>query len=87
LLIVTDLTPMRGFDYLALRTGLCLIVSRSFSSQREADQGLARIGRYHEKAERCLTHGVNLIDKTKELELTRKLIAFKCSKLIREAPV
>ena len=37
---------MRGFDYRAKTFGVCLVVDKGFESQRDRDQGLARVGRF-----------------------------------------
>ena len=46
LLVVTDECIMRGTDFRAQSKGICLILAKGFSSQRDADQGLMRVGRY-----------------------------------------
>ena len=46
LLVVTDECIMRGTDFRAQSKGICLILAKGFSTQRDADQGLMRVGRY-----------------------------------------
>jgi hypothetical protein len=36
---------MRGFDYRAKTTGIALVLAKSFRYEREAIQGLNRVGR------------------------------------------
>jgi hypothetical protein len=45
LVIATDPFAMRGFDYRAKTTGLALVLAKSFRYEREAIQGLNRVGR------------------------------------------
>lgn len=51
--------------------GLTLIITKPFSSQRDAEQGLARVGRYGDACERLQLEGVELVD----YELNAKLVS------------
>ena len=53
---------LRGLDYRGRHKGICLILDRGFSSQREVEQALARVGRQNERSERHLSAHVNLVD-------------------------
>ena len=53
---------MRGVDY-RQRSGLCLIVAKSFKTNRDRDQGLMRVGRYGDKCLRVKLSDVDIIDK------------------------
>ena len=46
LLVITGECIMRGTDFRAQSKGICLILAKGFSTQRDADQGLMRVGRY-----------------------------------------
>lgn len=76
-LIASDVRVMRGFDYLGGHKGLCLVVDKGFSCQREADQALARVGRGGEICERFITAGTELIDEKLNLAVTKRLIFFQ----------
>ena len=70
---------MRGVDYRLAGTtgkpadGIDLLVLRSFSSQRAAEQGLSRVGRYNEPCARYKLSKVELVDKRAEAELNMKI--------------
>jgi hypothetical protein len=53
---------MRGVDYRAPGTGIALFISTSFSHERDAIQGVNRVGRFGEHCVRYLVDGVALID-------------------------
>jgi len=53
---------MRGTDFRAPKYGICLIVAKAFESDRDAEQALARVGRFEDKCERLLLSGVSLVD-------------------------
>lgn len=54
---------MRGLDYRAPEKGICLLVAKSFRHEREAIQGLHRVGRQADPWERNLMKGLPLVDK------------------------
>jgi hypothetical protein len=54
LVIATDPFAMRGFDYRAKTTGLALVLAKSFRYEREAIQGLNRVGRNGDECKRIL---------------------------------
>jgi len=62
ILIVTEASLMRGTDFRSPKYGICLIVAKSFESDRDADQALARVGRFEDKCERLQLSGVPLVD-------------------------
>ncbi len=68
---------MRGTDFRAPLKGLSLIVAKSFECQRDADQGLARVGRFGDKCERLLLPGVDLVENEIQTKLIATLIKFK----------
>jgi len=53
---------MRGNDFRSPINGICLIVAKSFESDRDAEQALARVGRFEDNCERLLLSGVPLVD-------------------------
>ena len=77
ILLITDEMLMRGYDYRGHERGLTLILDQSFESQRDVDQGLARVGRYGEKCHRFITHSTPEIDGDRCRELTKRLINFQ----------
>ena len=75
---------MRGVDYRAPGTGITLVVAKSFSNVRDADQGLKRVGRFKDACHRVLVEGVSLVDAALEdlyqiglLDAYRKLSGVK----------
>jgi hypothetical protein len=54
LVIATDPFAMRGFDYRAKTTGIALVLAKSFRHEREAIQGLNRVGRNGDECKRIL---------------------------------
>ena len=44
--LVSDEAMMRGVDYRSDGKGLMLVIGKSFSTARDAEQGLARVGRF-----------------------------------------
>lgn len=53
---------MRGFDYRAPQLGVTLVIAKSFAHEREAVQGLNRVGRFGEPCRRVRLSHVPLID-------------------------
>jgi len=76
-LVATESQVMRGFDYLGGHKGICLIIDQGFSSQREADQALARVGRQGEVCERYITAGTELLDGSLTRAVLKQLISFQ----------
>ena len=72
--MVTESLIMRGTDFRSAKIGICLIIARAFDTLRDADQGLARVGRFGDKCERVLLSGISLVDKEKSMINTAKLI-------------
>lgn len=58
---------MRGFDYRSPMKGITLIIAASFEHQRQATQGLNRVGRFSDPCRRMILKDIPLIDKTKEM--------------------
>ena len=46
IVLVRDEEMMRGVDYRSDGKGLVLVIGKSFSTARDAAQGLARVGRF-----------------------------------------
>ena len=67
---------MRGIDLRAPIKGVTLVIARSFSCQRNADQALMRVGRYGDPCHRFIAEGLALVDEKKQAELTRRLYKF-----------
>ncbi len=67
ILLVSKSLIMRGTDFRSVKKGILLIVARAFDSQRETDQGLARVGRFGDKCKRLLLDGIELVDKERSL--------------------
>ena len=67
---------MRGIDLRAPVKGVTLVMNKGFSCQRNADQGLMRVGRYGDPFIRILCEGVQLDDKDLENALHKKLYKF-----------
>jgi hypothetical protein len=62
LIIATDPFAMRGFDYRAKTVGITLVVAKSFAHEREAIQGLNRVGRFGDQCKRIVLASVPLVD-------------------------
>jgi hypothetical protein len=62
IVVVADEAMMRGVDYRSDGKGLLLVVAKSFSTNRDAEQGLARVGRFGDNCARMLVQGVDLVD-------------------------
>lgn len=78
LVVATKVDSMRGIDYRAASTGITLLLLASFSNQREANQGLNRVGRYADYCQRLISEDVPLIDPVAEIAYHSRLLAF-CS--------
>lgn len=75
LIVTSSSFGMRGFDYRSSK-GIALVIAASFTNQRQASQGLNRVGRFGDPCKRVIAKGVELIDKEKELNYTASLIQF-----------
>ena len=64
IVIVADEAMMRGVDYRSDGKGLLLVINKTFSTKRDAEQGLARVGRFGDVCVRFLVKGVELVDRT-----------------------
>ena len=62
MLVVTQFEFMRAIDYRAPNLGIALVIAKSFSNPRQAQQGLGRVGRNGDKAVRVILKGVPLVD-------------------------
>ena len=71
---------MRGIDCRAPVKGVTLVITKSFSCQRNADQGLLRVGRYGDPCSRYTMEGVRLVDPKLETALHKKLYLFSRSR-------
>lgn len=65
ILATTD-EEMRGVDLRAPMKGVCLVIAKSFSCQRNADQGLMRVGRYGDPCRRLIWEQCALVDNKEE---------------------
>lgn len=57
IVVTSKAWAMRGVDYRAKEFGIYLVINQGFETQRDCDQGLARVGRFGDKCERVITHG------------------------------
>lgn len=62
LLVAKQEVTMRGTDFRCTNVGITLIVMKSFSSFRAAQQGLNRVGRFGDKCCRYIIDGVQLVN-------------------------
>ena len=62
IVVVADEAMMRGVDYRSDGKGLLLVVAKSFSTNRDAEQGLARVGRFGDNCARMVLKGVEIVD-------------------------
>jgi hypothetical protein len=70
LIVTTSPFGMRGVDYRSSK-GITLIIAASFANQRQAMQGLNRVGRFGDPCKRYIAKGVDLVD----LDQNRSYIA------------
>ena len=76
LILATSEEEMRGVDLRAPTKGVKLVIAKSFSCQRNADQGLMRVGRYGDPCERLICSYVDLVDDEQAGALNKRLFAF-----------
>ena len=62
IVIVADEAMMRGVDYRSDAKGLLLVINKTFTTNRDAEQGLARVGRFGDVSYRVLVKGIELVD-------------------------
>ena len=62
IVVVADEAMMRGVDYRSDGKGLLLVIAKSFSTTRDAAQGLAKVGRFGDNCARTIVKGVDLVD-------------------------
>ena len=62
IVIVADEAMMRGVDYRSDDKGLLLVIRKTFTTNRDAEQGLARVGRFGDQGCRVLVKGIELVD-------------------------
>jgi len=74
---------MRGIDYRSSDCGITLVIAKSFTNKRTANQGLHRVGRYGDWCQRIIVEGISLIDHQEETDYYTKLLAF-CNENIGE---
>ena len=89
-LLVSVNFGMRGLDFRTLETGIALFICTSFEHQRDAIQGLNRVGRFGEQCTRYLVDGVALIDEKRSSAHCAKVfnqIAASAEKVKAKAPV
>jgi hypothetical protein len=63
LVVATEAFAMRGFDYRAESVGITLVIVKSFINEREAIQGLNRVGRFGDQCKRIMFEQVDLVDR------------------------
>jgi len=62
IVVVADEAMMRGVDYRSDGRGMLLVIAKSFSTSRDAAQGLARVGRFGDNCARMVVKGVEIVD-------------------------
>lgn len=67
---------MRAIDYRAPDIGISLLICKSFRNEREAQQGLGRVGRNGDPCQRVLLKDVPLIDQQEQKLYQANLMAF-----------
>ena len=78
-----DLQLVRGTDLRSKTVGMTLVIDRGVESMREAQQMLARVGRYGERCTRLLVAGVKLVDSELNLALKARLISYYTPETVR----
>ena len=76
LILATTEEEMRGVDLRAPMKGVTLVIAKSFSCQRNADQGLMRVGRYGDPCRKLIWEQTALINENEQAALHKKLIRF-----------
>ncbi len=75
-LISTHADTMRGSDLRAKLTGMTLVITKSFHSERDAQQGLGRVGRFGDAAFRVKIKDVDLFNKENDEDLWANLFEY-----------
>lgn len=70
----------RGIDYRAPQSGMLLLLTKPFSSQRAYTQALDRVGRFGDRCKRYLVKGVPTVDKDVEQNNLAMLFNISTSK-------
>lgn len=76
---------MRGFDYRSRDCQMSLVVARSFSNDREAIQGLGRVGRWGDQCKRIRFSDVPFVDQ--EAQLISSGLLIRASSQLQQKPV
>jgi hypothetical protein len=76
LLMTSSIFGMRGIDYRSASAPIHLIVANSFDTERDALQGLNRVGRFGDNCSRTVFAGVSLIDKRASISNKGKIQRF-----------
>ena len=79
LIVTSQAWAMRGLDYRAKKCSICLVVDQGFESQRDCDQGLARVGRLGDTCERYITYGTKPVDQAKNQQVLKTMMKFVLS--------
>lgn len=76
LLIVTKPELMRAIDYRAPNIGIALVICKPFNNEREAQQGLGRVGRNGDPCQRVQLKDVPLINEKEQKMYRAYLMEF-----------
>jgi hypothetical protein len=74
--VSTEEFAMRGFDYRAQQIGITLVLAKLFSNQREAIQGLNRVGRFGDPCKRVSFVGRDVVDEDLKFQYSSTLNKF-----------
>ena len=77
---------MRGVDYRSDSKGISLVVDKSFSTSRDALQGLARVGRFGDECRRYLVGGVELFNRTTDMAKYQEFFKFAQLSVVPSKP-
>ena len=86
IVIVADEAMMRGVDYRSDGKGLLLVINKTFTTNRDAEQGLARVGRFGDQGCRVLVKGIELVDKISNAEKYNTFFRFAQSAILPLKP-
>ena len=84
--IVNSEDMMRGVDYRSDSKGITLVVDKSFSTSRDALQGLARVGRFGDECRRYLVGGVELFNRTTDMAKYQAFFKFAQLSVVPSKP-
>ena len=73
---------MRGVDYRSDGKGLFLVINKTFTTKRDAEQGLARVGRFGDHGCRVLVKGIELVDKISNAQQYNTFFRFAQSTIL-----